>query len=118
MNKQKYQLQLTPEQTLAHLTTIAAGLLASGHFIGEYETKDGRSDYRLVPNQQRQVITIATSVLSALMENIEGEINEGDASHYIDAGDPRRHFLPGSDNERRKAWLKNPVARQPDSTED
>jgi hypothetical protein len=93
MNK-PYQIQLTPEQTLAHLTQIASGLLASGHFIDEYETKDGRSDYRLVPNQQRQVVSIATSVLSALTENVEGEINEGNSGRYL---------LPDDANEQRAA---------------
>lgn len=100
MNK-PYRLQLTPGKTLVHLTTIAAGLLAGDHLLEDIGDE-------------------AAGVLRKLMDRIEDEINGGDASRYIDDGDPRRYFLPGSDNERRKAWLKNPVSKpyEPGSTED
>jgi hypothetical protein len=101
MNKPTYRIQLTPEQTLEHLTRITSGLLAGRHLTVEDE-----------------IGVTASSVLRELMLNIEGEINEGNLDRYIDKGDPRRNFLPGSDNDRRKAWLKNPVEHQPDSTED
>ena len=74
MNTQKYQLQLTPEQTLAHLTRIAAGLLASGFF-----PCDPDPDLVDVDSVSVDVAAVASSLLHALVANIEGEINEGDA---------------------------------------
>jgi hypothetical protein len=47
MNK-PYQLQLTPEKTLEHLTQITSGLLASGHFTRERESDDECGDEQLL----------------------------------------------------------------------
>jgi hypothetical protein len=109
----KYQIQLTPEQTLTHLTTIASSLVASGYFPCDPDP-DLVDEYSF----SASVAAVASNVLRALMDNVEGEINEGNLDRYIDAGDPRHNYLPGSDNERRQAWLKNPVAKQPDSCQD
>ena len=77
MNK-PYQLQLTPEQTLEHLTRITSGLLASGFF-----PCDPDPDLVDVDSISVDVAAAAGSVLHALIANIEGEINEGNLDRYL-----------------------------------
>jgi hypothetical protein len=66
MHTSKYQIQLTPEKTLEHLTTITTGLLASGYFPCDPDLEDGCSF-------SAGVAAVASSVLHALMTNIESE---------------------------------------------